>query len=235
MAELPPMRRLLKRLHPEGIPWPGTAIYNWASSSSIFQRHYELLAHDILSYAEAGRLLDVGTGPGWLLLKLHRQCPGLQLVGLDVSPQMVAKARENMAEAGLAAQVEIQAGNASQMPFPDGCFDIVVSTGSIHHWKEPTAGLNEVHRVLKEGGYGLMYDLVSDTPASVLKDIRREFGRMRTMLFWLHSFEEPFYSRRNFQALAGPTLFRQGQSRFTGLLCCLVLRKATSPAGGGPT
>jgi ubiquinone/menaquinone biosynthesis C-methylase UbiE len=225
MAGLSRLRRLLKRLHPEGIPWPGTVLYNWVSSSNIFQRHYEVLAQDILSYGAEGRLLDVGTGPGWLLLKLHQQCPGMQLVGLDVSPQMAANARKNMAEAGLAERVEIIEGNASQIPFPDGCFDIVVSTGSIHHWKEPTAGLNEVHRVLKDGGYGLMYDLVSDTPASVLKEIQREFGSLRTMLFWLHSFEEPFYSRRDFEALAGPTQFREGQSRFVCLLCCLILEK----------
>lgn len=227
MAELPWPRRLLKRIHPEGIPWPGSALYNAVSSTRLFQRHYELVAKDILSYGAQGSLLDIGTGPGWLLLKLHEQAPQMRLVGLDASAAMVAKARQNMAEAGLAGVIEIREGNASHLPFPDGAFDIVVSTGSIHHWKEPTAGLNEVHRVLKPGGHALMYDLVSDTPASVLAETRREFGRLRTWLFWLHGFEEPFYSREHFEALARPSRFQEGRTQFVGLLCGLILKRTT--------
>jgi hypothetical protein len=52
-----------------------------------------------------------------------------------------------------------------------------------------------------------------------------EFSKLKTLLFWLHSFEEPFYSRRDYESLAGPTLFKEGQTRFVGLLCCLVLKK----------
>jgi ubiquinone/menaquinone biosynthesis C-methylase UbiE len=222
MAKLSPLRRLLKLVHPEGIPWPGSVLYNAISTSAIFQKHYELVAKDILSYCRQGALLDIGTGPAWLLLKIHQQSPGMRLVGIDSSPAMVTKARQNVETTGV---IEIKEGNAEHVPFPDCSFDIVVSTASIHHWKEPTAGLNEVYRVLKEGGYALVYDLVSDTPAPIMEETRREFGRWKATLFWLHSFEEPFYSRENFEALARPTLFKEGQTRFLGLLCCLILKK----------
>ncbi|MGA2092097.1 MAG: class I SAM-dependent methyltransferase [Sedimentisphaerales bacterium] len=222
MTKLSPLRRLLKLVHPEGIPWPGSVFYNAISLSAIFQKHYELVAKDILSYCSQGALLDIGTGPAWLLLKIHRQCPQMRLVGIDSSPAMVIKARQNVAATGV---IEIKQGNASHVPFPDCSFDIVVSTASIHHWKEPTVGLNEVYRVLKEGGYALVYDLVSDTPASIMEQTRREFGRWKATLFWLHSFEEPFYDRKNFAALTGPTLFKQGQTKFVGLLYCLILKK----------
>ena len=225
MAKLSPARRLLKHFHPEGIPWPGTVFYNLISATSVFLHHYELIAKDILSYCAEGSLLDIGTGPGRLLVKLHELSPAMRLVGIDSSPSMVAKAQENMVDAGLSGVIEIREGNASQMALGEDSFDIVVSTGSIHHWKDPTAGLNEVHRVLKPGAYALMYDLVSDTPASILKDMAHEFGKLKTLLFWLHSFEEPFYGRRNYESLAGPTLFQEGQTRFVGLLCCLVLKK----------
>lgn len=225
MAKLSPVRRWLKFLHPEGIPWPGTFFYNAISSTHLFQRHYEWVAKDIVRYCEKGSLLDIGTGTGWLLLKLHQISPKMRLVGLDVSSSMVAQGRKNMARAGLADLIDIREGNASDIPFPDECFDIVVSTGSIHHWKEPEAGLNEVYRVLKDRGYALMYDVVSDTPEMILEEIRREFGRLRTMIFWLHGFEEPFYTRKDFEALARSTLFKEGRSRFVGLLCCLTLRK----------
>jgi ubiquinone/menaquinone biosynthesis C-methylase UbiE len=151
MTGLSPVRRLLKKFHPEGIPWPGTKFYHAISETTIFQRNYELVAGDILSYCSHGSILDVGTGPGWLLVKLHQQSPNLRLTGLDVSPSMVAKARKNIVDAGLSEVIEIKEGRAGSMPFADGTFDAVVSTGSIHHWKDPIAGLNDVHRVLKHG------------------------------------------------------------------------------------
>ena len=194
----------------------------------MFQRHYELVARDILSYCSEGYLLDIGTGPGRLLLKLHQKSPTMKLIGLDASPSMVDRARKNIDNAGLAGSIEIREGNASQMPFADNSFDIIVSTGSIHHWKEPIAALNDVYRVLKHGCHALMLDLVSNTPASILDDMRDEFGRLKTTIFWLHGFEEPFYSRKNFEALVHPTLFKECRSRFVGLLCCLILKKGAA-------
>ena len=225
MVKLCPARRLLEIFHPEGIPWPGTVLYNAISKISLFQRHYELIARDISSYCSEGSILDVGTGPAWLLIRLHQQSPRLQVAGLDVSPSMVVKAQQNVANAGLSDTIELKEGTASQLPFAGDSFDAVVSTGSIHHWKDPTAGLNDVYRVLKPGGYALMYDIVSDTPVSVLKEMAREFGRLKMLLLWLHAFEEPFYSRRDFELLARPTLFKEGRSQFVGVMCCLILKK----------
>jgi ubiquinone/menaquinone biosynthesis C-methylase UbiE len=215
----------MKLLHPESIPWPGSVLYNLISSTAIFQRHYELVADDILSFRKEGSLLDIGTGPGRLLLALHRKAPQMKLVGIDSSPAMIIKAGKNIAGV---ESIEIKQGNADNIPFPGDCFDIVVSTASIHHWKQPTIGLNEVYRVLKDGGYALIYDLVSDMPKSILDDCRREFGRLKTTLFWLHSFEEPFYSQQNFRALIQPTSFGDCQTKFLGLLYCLILKKGTT-------
>ena len=148
-----------------------------------------------------------------------------KFTSFDASPAMVAAARKHVADAELSGLIDVTEGNASALPFPDASFDMVVSTGSIHHWKDPSVALNEVYRVLKDGGDALMYDLVSDTPAAVLAETAREFGRLRVLLFWLHSFEEPFYTREDFEALARSTPFHAGRTRFIGVLCCLVLRK----------
>lgn len=225
MNPLSPLRRALKQFHPEGIPWPGTAFYNAVSRTTIFQRHYELLAEDILGYCPEGNILDIGTGPGWLLMKIHRLSPGSRLAGLDASHAMVTRAGRNLVKAGLSNVIEVSEGYADHMPFADGSFDAIVSTGSIHHWKDPAAGLNEVYRILRPNGYALMYDLVTDTPASVLKGAAREFGKLKMILLWLHSFEEPFYSCQGFESLAGLSLFKEGRIRFVGVTCCLVLKK----------
>ena len=227
MALLTPFRRLLKLFHPEGIPKLGTTFYNIVSKTGIFQRNYELLAQDILSYGNSGNCLDVGMGPGWLLITLHEQSPALHLHGIDISPSMVAKAAANVSKAGLASVIEVKEGDASHIPYGDGFFDAVVSTGSMHHWKEPARALNEIHRVLKHGGYALLYDVVSDTPQSVLKEAAREFGRMRMLLLWLHAFEEPFYGRQALALLPEASLFKKGSTHFAGVLYCLVMKKKT--------
>lgn len=225
MALLTPFRRLLKFFHPEGIPRFGTPFYNLLTKTGIFQRSYDILVQDILSYRKEGDLLDVGTGPGWLLIKLYRQSPTLRVHGIDISPAMVAKAQANVHEDGLSSVIEIKRGDACTIPYPDAFFDVVVSTGSIHHWKEPVRALNEIYRVLKDGGYALMYDVVSDTPQSILKKAAGEFGRLRILLLWIHAFEEPFYSRKAFEQLPKASLFRRGKTSFPGVVCCLALRK----------
>jgi len=228
MAKLSPLRRLLKVVHPEAIPWPGTVFYNAISETSVFQRHYELIAKDITNYCSEGAILDVGTGPGWLLVKLHQESPRLRMVSLDASLAMVDRARKNMVIAGLSDVVEVKEGEASHMPFADSSFDIVVSTGSVHHWKEPTACLNDIYRVLKQGGYVLLYDFVSDTPASIIKEKALEFGRFKILFLWLHTFEEPFYTRKDFEWLAHSSLFKEGGTQFVGLFYCLILKKGTA-------
>lgn len=219
------MRSLIKKFHPEGIPCPFSALYNAASRADIFQRHYERIAQDVLNYCTEGRVLDIGTGPGWLLEKLYRASPKFKLTGLDISRSMVEKARKNMKNIGLSDVIDVQEGKAAKIPFADHTFDVIISTGSLHHWKEPIAGLNEIYRVLKPGGYALIYDIVSDTPASVMKQAAYEFGKLNIFLMWLHGFEEPFYRHKQLEMLARSTRFQEGQIRFTGVMCCLILRK----------
>lgn len=221
----------LKRMHPEGIPWPGTVLYNALSRSRIFQEHYRLLAEDIAAHCRQGSILDIGTGPGRLLLSLHELCPDRRLVGVDVSTAMARKAQGNVCSPRLSKRIHILAAPAQRLPFADESFDAVVSSGTLHHWKDPTAGLNEVYRVLRTGGWALMYDLVKDTPPEVLQGLTRAHGRFRVRLLRLHSLEEPFHTVGDLASLAEATPFRTGQVRFVGALCCLALTRPAPKSG----
>ena len=222
-------RQFIKRFHPEGIPWPGSVLYNALSSTAIFLRHYELVAHDVANYGATTSILDIGTGPGQLLLAMRKAIPDTKLVGVDISPAMVAQAQRNLKRCGADPKIEVRVANANDLPFKDGTFDLVVSTGSLHHWKDPIRALSEVHRVLKIGSYALMYDLVRDMPKELCEDVRARFGRFRFALLWLHSFEEPFLNPKEMDTLGRRTAFLVEGTKFTGALCCLVLKKAEFP------
>lgn len=220
--------KLVRKLHPEGIPAGAAKVYNALSGTSIFLRHYDLVAEDVVKFCSAGRLLDIGTGPGRLLIPLYRQAPGLQLTGVDISEAMVVEAAKNVAAAGLSDRIEVRQAGAKQLPFEDNYFDIVISSASLHHWKEPEEGMAEIRRVLKPGGVALLYDLVKNMPKEVLAESRKKYGSYRMFLLWLHSFEEPFYISESMVRLADPKLFENIHTRWVGLLCCLTLHKPTA-------
>lgn len=213
------------RIHPEGIPWPGSVLYNALSHTEIFLQHYELVANDVAHYGAAKCILDIGTGPGQLLLAMRKAVPNTRLVGVDISPAMVAQAQRNVRIYGRDNQIEVRVANANALPFADGTFDRVVSTGSLHHWKDPIRALSEVYRVLKPDSYALLYDLVRDIPKAIGKDVRVRFGCFRFALLWLHSFEEPFLNAEEMNELGRRTDFLVEGTKFTGALCCLVLKK----------
>jgi SAM-dependent methyltransferase len=108
--------------------------------------------------AEA-EVLEVGCGPGHLSIRLARL--GLEVTGLDLDPAMIERARANADRAGIEDErrPSFVVGDVASLPFQDGSFDLVVSTLSMHHWADPTAGLAEIGRVLRPGARALVWDL----------------------------------------------------------------------------
>lgn len=125
----------------------------------VAQRTVELFSQS------SGTVVDLGCGPGWLVIKLARRAPGLHVVGVDLSDEMLMQGEDNARRAGVSERVSFRKGDAQQIPFPDGSVDMVVSTFSLHHWSEPVAMLNEVARVVRPGGAFLIFDLRRDMPA----------------------------------------------------------------------
>jgi ubiquinone/menaquinone biosynthesis C-methylase UbiE len=131
----------------------------WATR--FFRGLYERVAADVADAGLPGdaRVLDVGTGPGRVPLAIARAVPALRVEGLDLSPEMVAQAARNAAEAGLADRVHFTVGDVAGLPYAAASFDLVVSTMSQHHWADVGAGLAELRRVLRPGGRVWIYDL----------------------------------------------------------------------------
>jgi ubiquinone/menaquinone biosynthesis C-methylase UbiE len=125
----------------------------------------QLVAARAVRMASEGEAVDLGCGPGQLVIAMARQAPALHVIGVDLSDEMLAQAGENAQSAGLAGQVSYRHGDARQIPFPDGSLDLVVSTMSLHHWADPVSVLNEIARVLRPGGSYLIFDLRRDMVA----------------------------------------------------------------------
>jgi SAM-dependent methyltransferase len=119
------------------------------------------IAADLAAVAPDGaKVLEVGCGPGHLSIRLARQ-HGLEVTGLDLDPAMISRARANAARQGNGDQrrPSFLVGDVASLAFPDRSFDLVVSTLSMHHWADPSAGLAEIGRVLRPGGRALVWDL----------------------------------------------------------------------------
>jgi ubiquinone/menaquinone biosynthesis C-methylase UbiE len=122
---------------------------------------YAGIADDAAAAAPDGaRLLEVGCGPGHLSLQLASR-QGFDVTGLDLDPAMVERARANTDRSGNGRdrRLTFLVGDVASLPFPDGSFDLVVSTLSMHHWADPAAGMSEIARVLRPGGRALIWDL----------------------------------------------------------------------------
>jgi ubiquinone/menaquinone biosynthesis C-methylase UbiE len=119
---------------------------------------YRRLADDIATLApQGGAVLDVGTGPGVLLVELAGRRPDLRLTGVDLSADMITAATRNLSP--FADRAAARVGSATDLPFPDRSFDLVVSSLSLHHWDDPEAAVPELARVLRPGGQLCIYDL----------------------------------------------------------------------------
>lgn len=80
----------------------------------------------------------------------------VELVGIDLSPKMLAVARRRAAELG--REVDLREGDAEQLPFPDTSFDTVVCTLAVCAVPDRDRALAEMHRVLRPGGRLLLLD-----------------------------------------------------------------------------
>jgi arsenite methyltransferase len=111
-------------------------------------------------------VLDVGSGAGMdTLVAAQMVGPTGSVTGIDMTPEMVAKARGSIAEMGLDNATIIE-GSAEHLPFDDATFDVVVSNSVIDLIPDKDAVFSEITRVLRPGGRIQLADVTIQNPVS---------------------------------------------------------------------
>jgi ubiquinone/menaquinone biosynthesis C-methylase UbiE len=147
------------------------------STPDVVQQRAEVLA--LLAAQPGERVLDIGSGPGFLVESLADAVgSGGAVHGLDRSAPMNAIARERI---GTRPWARIDDGDAVALPYPDGAFDAAVSTQVYEYVADIPRALSELRRVLRPGGRALVLDTDWDSVVWHVAD--RQLHR-RVMAAW---------------------------------------------------
>ncbi|NBH10718.1 class I SAM-dependent methyltransferase [Amycolatopsis sp. SID8362] len=118
---------------------------------------------------EGAEILEVAPGPGFFAVELAKR--GFRVTGLDISHTMVEIARET----GAGLEIDFRQGDITHAPFAAESFDFVVCQAAFKNFRQPVAALDEMHRVLRPGGFAVIHDLNHEATSA---DIGREVESM---------------------------------------------------------
>lgn len=119
------------------------------------ERRYMPWRQRLWSLVKGPKVLEVGVGTG---KNLPYYPPGIEIIAIDLTPGMLARARKRAQKIGL--DLDLRLGDVQDLEFPDESFDAVVATFVFCSVPDPVLGLKEVRRVLKPGGQVLLLEHV---------------------------------------------------------------------------
>lgn len=102
--------------------------------------------------AKPGRILDVATGTGDLAIAMARRIRDVQVLGVDLSEQMLAVARRKIEARGLDRRIVLDRGDAERLAVADASVDVATVAFGVRNFGDLGAGLRELARTIKPGG-----------------------------------------------------------------------------------
>jgi ubiquinone/menaquinone biosynthesis C-methylase UbiE len=141
-----------------------TLAYDRVSRWVLFSFIRYLFIRRLKKLEPSGTLMDAGCGPGYLAIRIAREFPKLNVIGIDVATEALVLAAEHAGSPGPDRSPRFLRADVNHLPLEDNSLDFIVSTLSLHHWPEPVSSLGEMYRVLKPRGQLLIFDLRRDIP-----------------------------------------------------------------------
>jgi demethylmenaquinone methyltransferase/2-methoxy-6-polyprenyl-1,4-benzoquinol methylase len=105
----------------------------------------------IVKETKAESILDIATGTGDLIISMANS-DATKLVGLDISPGMLAVGQEKINKKGLSSRIEMVLGDSETLPFDASSFDAITVAFGVRNFENLEKGLSDIYRVLKPGG-----------------------------------------------------------------------------------
>lgn len=138
----------------------------------VGQRFAKLLQSNGFS---KGRILDVGCGFAAVPIELARVFPDAEITGIDLGEPLLDIGRELIEKEGFSKNITLCVGDAENIEFDDGSFDLVTNTFMLHVVEDPIKMINETERVAKPDGKIMITDLNRNFLAFFLKKFKTSF------------------------------------------------------------
>ena len=114
----------------------------------------------IVRRAKASKIMDIATGTGDLAIAMAKRVDRTQILGIDLSEEMLAVARRKVQKQGLEERIMLEKGDAENLAMVEtGSIDAVTVAFGVRNFENLERGLGEIHRTLREGGKFVVLEL----------------------------------------------------------------------------
>lgn len=210
----------------KGVGMEGFIAAWYARETAKDRDEFKGIARRIAAHIGPGaRVLEVAPGPGYLAIELVK-LTGCHLLGLDISRTFVRIAGDNAHQAGL--RIDFERGDAADLPFPAEQFDFIVCRAAFKNFARPLAALDEMHRVLNNGGTALIIDLRRDFSRDAVNAHVRDRGVIAGAFIKLTfntMLKKRAYTKESMPELVARSRFGQGDIRLDPMGFEVWLRK----------
>jgi ubiquinone/menaquinone biosynthesis C-methylase UbiE len=174
---------------------------DWGLARISIEKHYTIL--------------DAGCGGGRTVSKLAAMATQGKVYGVDYSEESVAATKRTNAQWIHLGRVEVRHGSVSQLPFPDGMFDLVTAVETHFWWPNLAADMREIFRVLKRGGkFIVIAEIYKGANTTTAKLAEKYASRTGLTLLSVEEHREIF-------ANAGYSDVQVTEKQDKGWICCI--------------
>jgi ubiquinone/menaquinone biosynthesis C-methylase UbiE len=179
---MPAMNKVQRKAEPELMDEPQQAqAYASADFGAVNQAFVQRLL-ELAGERRAAQVVDLGTGPGDIPLRIAAAKTDWQITAVDGAPAMLHLAKAAIAQARRQGQIRLLLADAKALPLADGAFDIVVSNSLLHHVADPLPLWREIRRIAQPGGIIFVRDLIRPADETAARQIVQQYAGSESAL-----------------------------------------------------